>query len=337
LEQLDNLYDFIKGINFVEVIKAVYVNIIAFFEQIDFNAIWNGIKKGVSKLFPKDVTLYEIAYFVGFVATFFIPFGWVANLVGRAGKAGRVILKAYALIDDLMAKVFGFALKKGTSIFKNIIQFLRGLFRKFNSGKNAITETIKELFDNFTSWLNDVFPKWRNKVESFDELLRQVDDLIDDLGGKRLYKKELDLLKTRLFEKYDVRLRFVDKDHKLGQLLIDWDKRNVVGKFDPGPPPEMLLRSNNASELTVFHEMVHLKVWYHKLPKMHIVDEEKLVFEAIFKKWKETGKFTNEEMIDSYLYVNEKIVKPWNKKGKKFEFLKIPEIEQLIINKQFGL
>ena len=173
MEQLDNLYDFIKGINFVEVIKAVYINIIAFFEQIDFNSIWNGIKKGVSKLFPKDVTLYEIAYFVGYVATFFIPFGWVANLVGRAGKAGRVILKAYALIDDLMAKVFGFVLNKGKSVFNVIIQFFRGLFRKFNSGKNAIIETIKELFDNFTKWLDDVFPKWR-KVLSFDERYKLV-------------------------------------------------------------------------------------------------------------------------------------------------------------------
>lgn len=168
-------------------------------------------------------------------------------------------------------------------------------------------------------------------------MLRQVDDLIDDLGGKILTKKELNLLKLKLLEKYDVRLRLVNKDHKLSATLKDWDRRNVVGKFDPGPPPEMLLRSNNASELTVFHEMVHLKVWFHKLPKMHIVDEEKFVFKAIFKKWKETGKFTDDEIIDSYLYVNQKIIKPWNNLGKRFEYLNIPEIEQLIINKQYGI
>jgi len=105
--------------------------------------------------------LYEIAYFVGFVATFFIPFGWLANLIGRTGKAGKVFLKAYALIDDLMAKVFGFVRDKGKSIFKVIIQFFRTLFRKFSSGKNAIIETIKELIDNFAKWLDDVFPKWK--------------------------------------------------------------------------------------------------------------------------------------------------------------------------------
>ena len=128
----------------------------------------------------------------------------------------------------------------------------------------------------------------------------------------------------------------MDKDHALKEKLTDWNRRKVVGSFDPGPPPVMNLCSNNASELTVFHETVHLEVWHKKLPKMHVVDEEKYVFEAIFKEWKKSGKWTDDEMIDAYLYVNDE-VKKWNKTGKKFPYLQIPEIEQLNMNKNIGI
>jgi hypothetical protein len=118
-------------------------------------------------------------------------------------------------------------------------------------------------------------------------------------------------------------------------ILKDWNARNVVGKFHEGPPPVIILRSNNASELTVFHEKVHMEVWFNKLPKMNIVDEEKFVFEAILNA-KDKYKWTNDELIDAYDYVN-KIVGDWNKLGKNFSKIVNEEIEQFKWNKRYNI
>ena len=64
LEQLDNLFDLVKEINFKELIKTIYNNFINFFEKINFNAILKKIKEGTSKFFSRKLTIYEIAYFL---------------------------------------------------------------------------------------------------------------------------------------------------------------------------------------------------------------------------------------------------------------------------------
>ncbi|WP_128330264.1 hypothetical protein [Apibacter sp. HY039] len=177
-----------------------------------------------------------------------------------------------------------------------------------------------------------------------------MDDLFDHLGRRLYTEKELKLLKQQLKTKLGVDLRLVDKEKgfqklpvtkngktkwiRSDELLKDWNRRGVVGKFHEGPPPVMILRSNNASELTVFHEKIHMEVWLDKLPKMHIVDEEKYVFDAIFKA-KDTHKWTNAELIDAYDYINE-IINQWNRTGKKFPNVKNEYIEQLKINKYFN-
>ena len=182
-------------------------------------------------------------------------------------------------------------------------------------------------------------------------LERQLNDLFDDLGGRLLNKKDLKLLKQKLKEQYGVDLRLIDKERgfqklpvikngekiqvRSKELLKDWDRRKVVGKFDGGPPPMIILKSEYASELTIFHEMVHMEVWLKKLPKMHIVDEEKYVFETIFKA-KDRMLWTDAELIDAYDYVN-RIVNDWNKVGKNFSPIKNEYIEQLKINRQLKL
>ncbi|MBV7269109.1 hypothetical protein [Winogradskyella luteola] len=139
-----------------------------------------------------------------------------------------------------------------------------------------------------------------NIAENEDELFRKIEDIFDSSGGKLLTKKELNLLKDFLWQKYKVRVRLIDVDHKLKNKLKDWDNRNVVGSFRKGPPPELFLRSNNASELTVFHEMVHLKYWNDKRPNIHFAQEEVIVFNEI---WKTKNRWANKEILDSYNYV----------------------------------
>ncbi|HRG87608.1 MAG TPA: hypothetical protein PLW44_01215 [Chitinophagales bacterium] len=167
-----------------------------------------------------------------------------------------------------------------------------------------------------------------------EEKLIIVSNPFDELGGKYLKKRDLKTLKLFLKEKYGVELRFIDKElayQKLpairngqktwirsSELFEDWKSRKVFGKFDEGPPPMIILRQGQASELTVFHEMVHMEVWYKKLPKMHIAEEETYVFEQIFKA-KDNMSWTDAELIDALTYVNrirgkyglEKIVNPY--------------------------
>lgn len=173
--------------------------------------------------------------------------------------------------------------------------------------------------------LEEVLGSGAKNTEEFEELFRRVEDIFDAHGGRLLNKKELDLLKAKLWSRYDVRVRFVDTDFKLKDKLLDWNKRRTLGSFSPGPPPELFLRVNNASELTVFHELIHLDIWANKLPKMHIAEEEILVWEAI---WKTKDRWTSRELYESYLYVNE-IIREANKKGKSFKSIFIPEIESL--------
>ncbi len=160
--------------------------------------------------------------------------------------------------------------------------------------------------------------------------------MFDAQGGKLLNAAGLKLLKAQLWEKYGVKLRLIDKEvgsSEMRKLLKDWDRRDVVGRFREGPPPEMILRAANASELTVFHEMTHLEIWYNKLPKMHLVEEEKMVWEAI---WKTKEKWTVDELVASYNYVNRK-VRDFNDLGKNFPYLVVDEMEQIIYNKRLGI
>ena len=168
-----------------------------------------------------------------------------------------------------------------------------------------------------------------------DDLFRKIEELFDLSGGRLLAKKELDLLKDFLWQRYKVRLKLVDIDHSLKSKLNDWNKRSVLGSFRKGPPPELFLRANNASELTVFHEMVHLKYWYEGKPKIHFAQEEVVVFEEI---WKTKNRWTNKELLESYNYVIEVLDKTNLKVDlKKFQDIYLSEINQIKINIQYGI
>ena len=188
-------------------------------------------------------------------------------------------------------------------------------------------------------------------LDNIDDLERRITDSFDLLGGKALNEKDFKILRKSLKDKYGVELKILNeyssyeklpitkggktKWIKAKELYADWNKRNVAGKFHEGPPPMIILRNDikgsiKASELTTFHEMVHMNVWLSG-KKMNLIDEEIFVFEEIFKV-RDKFKWTDAELIDSYDYVN-KVIKDSGKNRPKYnnEFL-----EQLKINKQFN-
>lgn len=183
--------------------------------------------------------------------------------------------------------------------------------------------------------IDDVIDELERMASKEDDLFRKIEELFDLSGGRLLTKKELDLLKDFLWERYKVRLKLVDVDHSLKNKLIDWNKRSVLGSFRKGPPPELYLRANNASELTVFHEMVHLKYWFEGKPKIHFAQEEIIVWKEI---WITKDKWTSQELLDSYYYV-EKVLRD-NKLNSDLEKLVETfgaDIKQIKINQNLGI
>ncbi|WP_138432558.1 hypothetical protein [Winogradskyella algicola] len=176
---------------------------------------------------------------------------------------------------------------------------------------------------------------------------KNVDEIFDISGGRLLLKDELKRLKHHLWNRYGVRLRLVDVDQALKtkktitrngkkiSKLEDWNSRNVVGSFREGPPPELFLRRSYASELTVFHEMVHLRYWFDKKPKVHFAQEEVIVFDEI---WKTKDRWTNQELLESYEYVFDILQQSSLKKDfKSFTDKYSSEINQIRTKIQFGI
>ncbi|KMQ69930.1 hypothetical protein ACM39_02500 [Chryseobacterium sp. FH2] len=299
-------------------------------------------------------TLEKAAYYYGYIIGVLVDIIVETLLTGGAAAVAKLAKTLESFMLKPLEKITK-AMSTAENLLTRVLEFIQMILREFKKG-------TKELFVKLEKFLNEVFGfgeevadnaltpaekrvKAKNKAQAERlerrknrsekkkqerELERRIDDLFDHLGGKLYNERELKLLKIQLKEKYGVELKFVDKDHSLNKKLKDWNKRGVVGSFTEGPPPSMFLRSDNASELTVFHEKVHLKVWFNKLDKMHIIDEEKLVWDAI---WKTKDRWTNKELLDSYDYVN-RLVYEANQKGKNFPYLDIPEVKalKLLIN-----
>lgn len=115
------------------------------------------------------------------------------------------------------------------------------------------------------------------------------------------------------------------------QKLKDWNSRGVVGSFNPRLKT-MFLRSE-VSELTVFHEMVHMKTWRRLSPeeyaKLPLWEDETMFWDAI---WKTKEKWTKRELVDSYEYLNDKIRIPMGQPK-----LVIEEMDELVKLRKLGI
>jgi len=231
--------------------------------------------------------------------------------------------------------------KSATNLLEHEDKLIKNLDEiKIEDGNTSRKLTEEEKFRTILT-LEDVAEGGRN-------LIKNLDELFDISGGKLLTKKELRKFKSFIREKYNIKLRFVDVDHALRTAktitlkngkkiskLEDWNRRGVVGSFRAGPPPEFFLRYNYASELTVFHEMVHLKYWFNKKPKIHRIQEEVVVFEEV---WKTKKRWTNQELLESYNYVIRELRdnKLW-KDLERFKETYKAEMRQIELKIQYGI
>ncbi len=113
-----------------------------------------------------------------------------------------------------------------------------------------------------------------DQANDYDELLRRenaLDEIADIAdaerrrlsnwdGGKLLSERTLRKRIRTLTQKYsnfDLKVEFVDESNNV-RKLSDWNKRNVLGSFNQGPPPVLYFR-HEVTELTWQHEVWHLE------------------------------------------------------------------------------
>ncbi|ANF50776.1 hypothetical protein A0O34_09695 [Chryseobacterium glaciei] len=272
--------------------------------------IWKDISTFISGLSKKisNYNEYFWAYFIGGVAFELILDAVIAYFTGGSS----LVSEASAKISRLIAK----AEQTGTKA----LNFSKNLGKKIaNTAQDLYKWLEKEFLEMIEAIKNGKVAEWLKKkidaifgsgnriqdevVEDIEELFRKINDGFGFDGGRLLTIKELKKLRKLLKELYDVDLKIVDKDFGMKQKLKDWNARGVVGSFN-SRLQTMFVRSE-VSELTVFHEMVHMKTWKRLSPeeyaKLPLWEDETMVWDAI---WKTKEKWTKIELVDSYEYMN---------------------------------
>ena len=254
LEQLDNVIDKLTAVDFKEVFNAILDQISIFNVEIDLNEIASYLKKQ-GKVAGKKVksaltfTAYELYYYIGYIATFFIPVAWIAALLGKGGKLGKLLGGTLKWVDDLMAKVFGIALRGLQRSAQPFTDILRALAKKLQGGTQTIRNSIEEVIKSIKSWLDDVLPGWRvgtgNDYKTLQLLSRKVfgqewkmscaaaavRQLSDDFGIKLSEKKLRKLLETDKILGTDLdQMKIV-----LKKVFKDKNKKVDAGYFKPKP------------------------------------------------------------------------------------------------------
>ncbi|WP_165835377.1 zincin-like metallopeptidase toxin domain-containing protein [Chryseobacterium viscerum] len=272
--------------------------------------IWKDISAFISSLSKKisNYNEYFWAYFIGGVAFELILDAVIAYFTGGSSlvaEASAKISRLTAKAEQTGAKALNFSKNLGKKIVNTAQDLYKWLEKEFlemieaiKNGKVAdwIKKKIDAIFGSGNRIQDEV-------VEDIEELFRKINDGFGFDGGRLLTIKELKKLRKLLKELYDVDLKIVDKDFGMKQKLKDWNARGVVGSFNPRLKT-MFLRSE-VSELTVFHEMVHMKTWKRLSPegyaKLPLWEDETMVWDAI---WKTKEKWTKIELVDSYEYMN---------------------------------
>ena len=202
--------------------------------------------------------------------------------------------------------------------------------------KDKLSKTAKELVENpkFTESLDDLVKKGEidevGKTKLLDEVYEVAEverKLINEWDNGRLLSKRV--LKKRVrgllqeYKNFNLQINFVDETTDAARIK-DWNARNVLGSFRQGPPPKLFFRKQ-ITELTWQHEIWHLedlkKMGSKKFYDTPNWKKEELVWERV---WKTKGKWTEEELLDSYVYYKKSC------RNQMIEAIKIGELEELL-------
>jgi Metallopeptidase toxin 4 len=332
MEYIDNFTQALKKVDWNKLMETAVKEYITFM-YITLPSLLNNL----------TINPREVAYYIGYVGIniviCFIPIVDLVELTQIARLAKP--------LQELFEIIFNLVNKAGRAVVKTaggILKLFEGFIEMLSKGTEEVINFVKKILAAIKGWLEELLGV-RKKVAQLEEeeleKFRKIFDESDAQGGKLLSWKKIKKLRALLKENYDVDLEVVKKGTARWKR---WTRNGTavnqprtVGSFVAGPPPVMYILEE-VSELTVFHEMVHIKIWKalpaEKLAKLHIVEEEIMVWEEI---WKSRSRWTNNELIASYKYVNEKVIYNANKAGENFRNIYVQEVEDLILNKNLGI
>ncbi len=220
--------------------------------------------------------------------------------VTRLEEQGVIFVR---LVDDAGVESYAAVYKGETIVPPSKAQELRKELRK----------TWNKTGDDLVRGLDEILELERRIINEWDDAL---------LLSKRSLKKRVKNL-TYKYKNFKLEVKFIDETTN-PKKFIDWNARNVLGSFNPGPPPKLNLR-RQVTELTLQHEIWHLedlkklgKNKYYETPNWK---HEESVWEKV---WETRDKWTEKELVDSYRYYKNTAKKETGK------FNSIDELDSLL-------
>ena len=224
----------------------------------------------------------------------------------------EIAVQPLELLEALQAK----ARNSAKSVLEQEKELLQELNKMQIEEKGILRKLTHEEKSNFMLTLDQVATGGKSLNRRIIKDLKRGRnvELLDEFGRILETGKKLDLLKIRLKEIFDVRVRFVEVDPKLrstknlklenGEELSKlefWNRTGTVGSFVEGPKPEFFVRYNYGSKLTIVSELRRMENWFTKRTKANIALEEYDIFGSL---WDTRVKYnwTDAELLNRFEY-----------------------------------
>lgn len=207
LEEIDNIYDNIGSIKWVEMYTEIEAKLKAMPQLLDiFFAALNKAKTQKDKAVKAiaDITTEEWYYYIGYGVTMIIPVGFVANLLGKAGKAGKTLGKILTWVDKIMNDVFKVAAKTAGKAINTVLVPLKAIAEKIRAGTSAIKTLITDILNKLKEWLESFVGKigeagivvFENLQMKIERISKKVNDKLTEYYLVTYKKKSLQVYFT---------------------------------------------------------------------------------------------------------------------------------------------
>ena len=216
------------------------------------------------------------------------------------------------------------------AVIETVIDFIATLATKLKNGAVKLFEDFKGFIDDVFKWLDELFGVNKTVIKELaddEELFRKI--LTGSGGGKRFTRNGLKEIAKEIEKKYatiGLKVEIVTlKTHPERYKRWTSYPNDVLASCRAHEIPPIMFLRQDATELTVQHEMWHLddlkKLGFNEFNSSKNWKLEELVWEKI---WKSKNRWTEKEIIDSYEYYRATC----NKEGAVYK--KIDELEKII-------
>ncbi|MCJ8290852.1 MAG: hypothetical protein HRT58_14070 [Crocinitomicaceae bacterium] len=250
-----------------------------------------------------DLNSSEVGYYVGYIIFELISFIFPPIKIAQLAKFGKwtkfdKIRKASNAFPDPKTS-------KAANKVDEFFEFIQPLIKTMKQGTEGFKDFVRNILRSFRAWVEGLFTNIMKTSDEVTELFRRG-KVTTAKGEVRFKRSELALFSKKIENKYrhlNLKINLVTPNSKLNRLRLKrWDKRNVLGSFNPGPPPVIHVRQR-CTHLTMQHEIWHLED-YNRLGVMEYKKNVNWKHEeSVWLKILNTkDQWTQNELIESYRY-----------------------------------